>query len=160
MIVNAVRAALGAPAAPTVRAIQERIQTAAEELEPSVDAASLRRILATSHPPTSSTEANEAFWESLNEDGMAFASGVKPPSRMVLAAALDELMELQEMDNLHGGTGPHTASLVRPLEDAESATAIELLLEGLKPADWRVVKAIREVIALQVWRQPVGERLN
>lgn len=87
------------------------------------------------------------------------APSANPPGAL-LDTTLNELVGLHEAVELHEGTGASTDSLIQALNDPESATAIELLLEGLTPADWGVARAIRDAVVTRIWRRPIGNRLT
>jgi hypothetical protein len=153
VIRNAIRAALSTTAAETSRLVQSRIRTAAKELAASTDVASLGLVMpatAAAGPP----RPNEAFWASFKDEGMAIVSDS--------AASVNPLMEqaLSELLALRGGTPSNLDATAEALADTDTAVALELLLEGLTPADWNVTHTIRDVLLARLWRVPVGARLS
>lgn len=98
VIANAFRAALGTQAAGITQAIQERIATAATEMEASVDAASLRLVRAAGTTTPQPVQPSDAYWESFKTEGLALVEGADEATTTATEGAIDELLDM------HGGT--------------------------------------------------------
>lgn len=72
----------------------------------------------------------------------------------MMEGALDELLDM------HGGTSRTLLATCEALTNPNAATALELLLEGLSPADGALSRALRDVVSANVWRRPIGNGLT
>lgn len=68
-------AVLAGQAAGITEAIQERIDTAAKEMEASVDAARLCLVRAAGTTTSQPLQSNDAYWESFKTEGLALVAG-------------------------------------------------------------------------------------
>jgi hypothetical protein len=85
---------------------------------------------------------------------MAMVSDSTATVNPFMEPALDELLALRS------GTPSNLDATAKALVDADTAVALELLLEGLTPADWDVTRPIRDVLLARLWREPVGKKLS
>lgn len=154
VIANAFRAALSTQAASITEATQDRIDTAAKEMEASVGAASLRLVRAAGTKTRQPVQPNDVYWESFKTDGLALVSGSGEATVATVENALDELLDM------HGGKSRTLLVTCEALTNPNAATALELLLEGLSPADGALARALRDAVSAHVWRRPIGDGLT